>query len=374
MNKKATLVVSAINFFEGGPLSVLKDCLKFLNKSSYAVRFQIFALVHRKDLFNQQEFENIIFIEFPKSRKSYFYRLYYEYFYFRNFSRKNNVIFWLSLHDITPRLNGIEQAVYCHNPSPFREINVRNLMKNPTEFLFNLFYKYLYRINIKSNKYVIVQQQWIRDQFSSMFSLDKEKIIVATPDMSGMEDNNLMCHNNIENGRKTFIYPTLSRTFKNIEVIGEAVKYINSLGDFDFKIYITIDGSENHYAESITKKYKQYKQLVFIGKIERAKVYDYYNQVSALLFPSTLETWGMPITEFKKFKKPIIVSDLPYAKETINDYDKTIFFNPVDFKSLAHILIDIIGDRNLVYYPTSKLIYEKPHAENWESLFDVLFN
>ncbi|MEZ0450825.1 glycosyltransferase [Sphingobacterium thalpophilum] len=374
MENKAKLVVSAINFFEGGPLSVLKDCLRFLNKSNHAVRFQIFALVHRKDLFDHQEFGNIIFVEFPKSRESYFYRLYYEYFYFKNFSRKNNVIFWLSLHDITPRLNGIQQAVYCHNPSPFREVKVRNFMKNPTEFLFNLFYKYLYRINIKSNKYIIVQQQWIRDRFSSMFSLDKNRIVVATPDINEKGDIDLVRHSKIQCDKKTFIYPTLSRTFKNIEVIGEAVKYINGIGDFDFKIYITIDGSENRYAESIVEKYKQYKQLAFIGKIDRMMVYDYYSQVSALLFPSTLETWGMPITEFKRFKKPIIVSDLPYAKETVNDYDKAIFFDPMDFKSLAHILIKIIEGRGISYYPTKKLMYEEPHAENWKSLFDLLLN
>ena len=97
---KNNIVISAINFFEGGPLSVLKDCLTFLNESTYLKEYKFIALVHKKSLFVESEYANIEFIEFPKSRTSYAYRLYYEYVYFKSLAKKHNVFFWLSLHDI----------------------------------------------------------------------------------------------------------------------------------------------------------------------------------------------------------------------------------------------------------------------------------
>jgi len=380
MKNKPKIVVSAINLFEGGTLSILKNCLAFLTDSQYEEQYEICALVHRKDLFDLDDFANVSFVEFPKSRTSYFYRLYYEYFHFKHFAKENNVAFWLSLHDVTPRLTGVEQAVYCHNSSPFRKVDLKNLWVNPVEFFFTLFYSYLYAINIKKNKFVIVQQQWMREKFSTLFSLDKSNIIVATPnvqDVQRLETASPVLQSEKDNAQglsKTFIYPTLARSFKNIEVLGDAVRHINTLGDYDFKIVVTINGTENKYARSILEKYGDLKQLVFIGKVDRSKVYQYYGTVDALLFPSTLESWGMPITEFKNFQKPIVVANLPYAKETVNDYDKAVFFRPDDYKSLAHILIDIIEDNDIKYHPTDKLIYEEPYAPDWSALFTLLLS
>ena len=163
--KNKTLVISAINFFEGGPLSVLMDCLSFLNDSIHIKEYKLLALVHKKELFNLKKFSNIQFIEFPKSRSSYFFRLYYEYIYFKKFSKKHDVNFWLSLHDITPNVGDISQAVYCHNPTPFNSLNFSDLMIQPTQFFFRLFYKFLYKINIDKNKFVIVQQLWLKNKF-----------------------------------------------------------------------------------------------------------------------------------------------------------------------------------------------------------------
>ena len=71
---KHNIVISAINFFEGGPLSVLKDCLTFLNDSTYLNEYKFIALVHKKNMFDKSEYANIEFIEFPKSRASYAHR------------------------------------------------------------------------------------------------------------------------------------------------------------------------------------------------------------------------------------------------------------------------------------------------------------
>lgn len=372
MTHKKKVAISAINFFEGGPLSVLKDCLNFINSSGYINDYKFIALVHKIDLFDTNEYLNIEFIEFPKSRSSYFYRIYYEYFYFKTFAKEHDIAFWFSLHDMTPSVGSIPQAVYCHNPSPFNKVNFSDLYIQPTQFLFRLFYKFLYRINIKKNKYVIVQQLWIKNKFVEMFGLDKTKVIVAPPQISQIPEKYIEAVVVGEKKVKTFFFPTFPRPFKNIEVICEAAK-LAAKENSDFKIIITIDGSENKYSQTIYKKYKDVNNVEFIGLIKREEVYRYYSVSDCLIFPSKLETWGLPISEFKQFNKAIFASDLPYARETVGNYDKVVFFDPNDATKLSNLILTLVNNE-IHYDKVSPIEYSKPFAKNWNDLFKLMLD
>ena len=63
---KRKIVISAVNLFQGGPLTILNDNLKFLN-DNFSNNYEIVALIHSKHLFNLTELNKIKFIEFPKS-------------------------------------------------------------------------------------------------------------------------------------------------------------------------------------------------------------------------------------------------------------------------------------------------------------------
>lgn len=136
----------------------------------------------------------------------------------------------------------------------------------------------------------------------------------------------------------SFFYPAFPRFFKNYEAICEAVKKLNTNAINNFQVFLTINGTENRYSKYIYNKYKDIKSLSFIGLQSRDMVYEYYSKVDCLIFPSKLETWGIPITEFKDFNKPILLADEKYAHETIGEYDKVIFFNPDNHKSLSEIM------------------------------------
>ncbi|MBB2149895.1 glycosyltransferase [Pedobacter sp. LMG 31462] len=365
-----TIVISAINFFEAGPLSVLKDCLNHLNDDVYVSKYKIIALVHKLELFKADEYRNINFIEYPKSRKSYCYRLYYEYIHFKTIAVKQNVFFWLSLHDISPNVGDIPQAVYCHNASPFGPVVLKDIYVQPTQLLFSLFYKYLYKINIKRNKYVIVQQLWIKEKFHEVFGLKNDSIIIAKPQVPEIPAEFIKEEGT--NPEKLFFFPTFPRPFKNIEVICEAVKMLNEQGTSAFKVIITIDGTENYYSRDILKKYQHIPNINFVGLLKREEVYSLYGTCDCLIFPSKLETWGLPITEFKQYNKPMIVSDLPYAKESVGDYDKAKFFNPSDAKQLAQYMRDLIDGDGIGFSKSNPIVYPAPLAQNWQELFNIL--
>ena len=93
-----------------------------------------------------------------------------------------------------------------------------------------------------------------------------------------------------------------------------------------------------------------------------------------MIFPSKLETWGLPISEFKQFDKPIIVSDLPYAKETVNSYDKVSFFDPTNALELSAKMQMQIENQRPIYESTELIKYPDPHVASWSELFFRLLN
>jgi glycosyltransferase involved in cell wall biosynthesis len=360
MQKK--IVISAINIFQGGALSVLEDCLNILI-SDYSDSYEIIVFVHDKRHFNA---EKLTLIELPKSRKCYLYRLYYEYIWFYFQSRKIKPYLWFSFHDITPNVKADIRAVYCHNPSPFYKLPWRELTMEPKLGFFNIFYKYLYRINTTKNDFIVVQQDWIRKEFKKKLNSASE-IIVANPEVSPPD---IETPASTYNDRKRFFFPTFPRVFKNIECVCEAAKILSKRNE-DFELYITISGHENPYSKKILSRYGTVKNIKFIGVMKRNEVFDTLARSEALVFPSKLETWGLPLSEAKMFDKIILASDLPYAHETVGEYSKVSFFNPEDASQLADLMEKVLK-KTIQFEGNSAVEINSPYARNWNEIFSFL--
>lgn len=205
----------------------------------------------------------------------------------------------------------------------------------------------------------------MRDRFKSHFKINN--IISVHPDTIINTQKNSFENTNM--GLITFFYPSLPRVFKNFEVIAEAVKIIKESKDHRFRVILTLDGSENRYAISIFRKYSYLTEIEFIGLKDRETIFRLYNETDCLLFPSKLESWGLPLSEFKGFNKPIISADLPYARETLGDYGKVCYFNPDSANDLACHMQDLINGK--IKYDICEKV-ELPDANSWKELLDIV--
>jgi len=231
---------------------------------------------------------------------------------------------------------------------------------------FNVFYKYLYQINTKKNDFIVVQQNWIRKEFRKKFNAVSE-IIVANPEIS---PSTIATTSYANEDKKRFFYPTFPRVFKNIECACEAAKILNKKND-NFELCITISGQENPYSKKVVDHYRSVKNINFIGPLKRAQVFDLLSSSVALIFPSKLETWGLPLSEAKMFNISILASNLPYAHETVGAYSKVSFFNPEDAIQLAGLMESIL-DKTLQFDGNSLNKIDAPYARNWKEIFNLL--
>lgn len=363
---KPICVLSGINLFEGGPLSIYYDFIDSIIRNGLDKKYCIIAFVHKTELFEKYKQSQIRFYQLPLSRKNYLMRLYYEYIYFRKISAVNKADIWISLHDITPNVKASKLYTYCHNTIPFFKARLSDYKFSLKIVLFSLFYRFLYRINIKNNTSVIVQSDWMRKKFKELFKIDN--IIVARPVIKNQIIPPISQYKNKEGLKTTFFYPAFPRPFKGFEMLCEVAKILETkYKKKNFEFILTINGKENSYSDAVLKKYADLKSLRFVGLLARNAVFDLYQSCDALIFPSRLESWGLPISEFKPTKKPMFLVDLPYAHETLGDYDNVCFFSPDSAEDLANKINDFLEKKNIFKSHIFQLI-EEPYAKNWDSL------
>lgn len=367
-----TIVISAANLNKGGTLTILRDCLQYLSTLARRDNLRVIALVYQKKL---ADYPNIEYIESEWPKRMWVNRLWYEYIGMRRISRKiGRVDLWFSLHDTTPNVVAGRQAVYCHNPFPFYRWKWHDCLFAPKIVLFSLFSRLIYQIGINKNAYVIVQQQWIKNAFKVMFSLDSERIVIAVPDQPDRAE--LGGQRRVkENNVFTFIYAASPNSHKNFEIICAAAQLLYQEGIVNFRILLTLSGTENPYSRWLKRKWNHSVPVIeWLGFQSRESLFQCYVDSDCLIFPSRVETWGLPITEFSVLDKPMLLANLPYAHETAAGSTQVAFFNPNQPNELAlQMKRLIIGDSSFLS-SLGKTNCEEPNTHSWRELFDILLS
>lgn len=363
INQK-TIVISAINIHEGGALTILHDCLMAFNRvASSSVK--VVFLISNRSILKDLKVDNIDFLEFPHARKRWINRIFYEYLFFFWLSKKIRPDIWFSLHDVTPWVDCKRRYVYCHNPSIFLDMPLKDSHLDFTQYIFSKFYSCVYKINLGKNSNVIVQQQWFANAFYERYGFDD--LIVSSPDISykGNSTEPAISKHDVNSQNYSIFYPAFPRYFKNHSILLEAAKICD---DVDF--YLTISGNENRYSQHLTTN-KVNENVKLLGLISRNEVSNYYANVDALVFPSLLETWGLPITEAKDAGLDIIAADRNYCHEAVGDYQNVYWFDPLDIDDLVKS-IDRARDLNTLPDGPKSLDKSYPVINGWDNLVNFI--
>jgi glycosyltransferase involved in cell wall biosynthesis len=172
----------------------------------------------------------------------------------------------------------------------------------------------------------------------------------------------------------SFLFPSAPDSHKNFECVCQAAKIVREKsGINDFSVTITVKGDENAYAKWLYRKWGTgIPNILFTGYLDKKTLYSYYQQSHCLIFPSKIETWGLPVTEFASFRKPMLLADMPYAHESASGCSKVAFFDPDNPHELAVQMQRLIqGDESFLTTLEKNNIPE-PVARSWQELFILL--
>lgn len=364
--QKKTIVISAVNLIEAGTLVILRDCLSNLSELAAQGNYRVIAIVYNKELAN---YPNIEYIETRWPKKRWINRLWYEYVSLRSISKKLSPVYlWLSLHDTTPTVVAERRAVYCHNTYFFYKWKLHDLIFAPKIAMFAIFTKYIYKINILKNRYLVVQQDWFKKAMSDVFTIDGKAIIVAKP----KNEDRVPKFSDNQFEQYSFVFAGSPNSHKNFEVICQAAEILEERGIDNFRVYLTVSGQENKYSQWLYKNWGNLKAMNFIGFQTQGDLFEIYKKSHCLIFPSKVESWGLPISEFAMFNKPMLLAELPYAHETAAGANLVDYFNPQSPKELANKMEKLIYGDFSILKAQPLIQYNEPFANDWKELFSIL--
>lgn len=118
--------------------------------------------------------------------------------------------------------------------------------------------------------------------------------------------------------------------------------------------------------DEYTKLYKKTEDdphIKFYGRIPRSEVLTILSH-SILVFPSKIETLGLPLIEGMILQRQIAASDISPVIEVTEGYDSVTYFNPDDRDSISSALLKVL-QMNL-----SKRKFEDSYKNGWQAFFD----
>ena len=323
-----------------GALSVLKDYYSFVQ--SLKDNNEWFFIIGVKGLIEEDPDKPTIRVILREDvKKSRIVRLLFDHFTGSGFLRglKPDVI--LSLQNTLPA--GAEKIaqteIYLHQPLGFQKIKKFSFFDKWEREL--AVYQHLIAGEIdrslKRADRIIVQTKWMKDAVIEKDGIAAGKIDVIPPFVELCQPEDAELCKPIR-----FIFPAGCILYKNHQCIIDAVGLLVKKGIRDFIVIFT-ERKENLPWVHVPSECEELTE--WRGMIPREELTELYKK-SILLFPSYIETFGLPLAEARSLGRPVIAADTPFAREILSGYDKAEFFDPFDPAALAELMTKTQDDKN----------------------------
>ncbi|UNK62860.1 glycosyltransferase [Buttiauxella ferragutiae] len=333
------IIIIATAAVEGGALSVLNDLVGYIKRDN---NFYI-VYINEKALNKLPQIDNVEYR--IVDTKTLYKRFYFDFYGFNNFVKQEKPSLCFNMQNVAVRTS-CPQIVFIHQPIPFSDVKFNFF--NRVELRYNM-YKYIYfaymRLNNAFAKKIIVQTHWMNKAVKVRLKRKESDIIIVKPNV----DISLVRTWTYEGGND-FFYPAAEYSYKNHEILIDAFALLSKefLRNNHVRLVFTLEIES--LSERIINKIKHCELaefVIFLGKVSRDDVLNRLLKSRALVFPSILESFGVPLVEAAKLSVPIIASDLEYSREVLNDYQRVIYCTSTNAEEWSHAIERTVNRQEL---------------------------
>ena len=249
----------------------------------------------------------------------------------------------LSLQNMTVPWVKCHQTVYLHQSLQFAPVKFSFFRKHERSCAFRQ--KVICRMirnNLHRADEIIVQTEWMKKATIKWLGIAENRVQIETPFFeTNVNTVNCSLANN------AFFYPADGSVYKNHDVIVEACKILKNQQIIDFDVEFTISSEDNSHTKDIDKKIRENNlPISLIGYQKQKLVYQKYT-TKVLLFPSYIETFGLPLLEAREHRARIIVSDCAYSREVLSGYKNCKFVPWDDAYAWAKAMQELVMDQTV---------------------------
>ena len=351
------ILVLDVHASEGGALSILDDFYEQVIQNG-SDHIQWIFLVSTPEYLDTKFIKSY---RFPWIKKSWLHRLIFDNCFLPIFVRKADPDLILNLQNKAYRFRKVPEIVYLHLPFILTKHRFRLFRDEFKLWFYQKIYKAVIFKSYKNVGKIVVQTKWMKDELIRQAQIDQDRVAIVQPKLAlkfewGEEF--------LKSDLTEIFYPATGFSYKNHMIILKAMKDLKKIKEYS--AYFTIDPNENKYARTLSDYSKKHGLNVnFLGSINRDEVIKRLRS-GFLVFPSFIESFGLPLLEAKVLGVPIVAIDAPFSREILNDYERVSFFDGNDHCDLVTTLLE--------FRPNDKKLTNSDECPSNISLMDLILH
>lgn len=276
--------------------------------------------------------------------------------------REEQIEVLFSFSNTGPLFPGCRQILYIQQSIPYARFTPKEHQSAWRRFCWQ--FRTLVALAQWGSQRIIVQTAWIIPALreSVWNSIPMSRYVVSLPglpepacetvDASGCEALIARLDSLKGEGRFLLFYPTFLAPYKQIPYLLKALSLLKQQQPDRVSLVLTISEDSREYFpcreeifETIQRLDLDWPELVLTGSLSRTQVSACYERCDALVFPSVVETLGIPLLEAMAQKIPIVAVDKAYAREVCGS--AALYADPDNPQAMAECVEALMNDQIL---------------------------
>ena len=177
----------------------------------------------------------------------------------------------------------------------------------------------VYGPSIQHSDRIIAISQVTKDAIVEHYRIEPERVAVVPHGVEPLPHDILPRDHASEGPRPArpyLYYPAISLPHKNHAVLFDSIAKLASAGRFDYELILS--GKQTKHWKTLQRQIHRLgleKTVHHLGFVPYEQVQRLFRGAECILFPTTFEGFGLPVTEAFEARKKIIVSRLPIFRE-----------------------------------------------------------
>lgn len=331
----STILVNATAARSSGALSILNQFVSRIPKDDGS-KYYLFVDTDYKEIVQQS---NVVYVHLDTI--SWRKRIVWDESGLRRWVRKNalspDLIVSLQNTGVGYDKN-IPQLIYYHQPLPLSDRGWSIRKKNERKFfMYKHFYSFFVSRSVHKNTSIVVQIPSFKTAFVQKFKIPEERVHVIPPEVQTINYDEIAIRP-FADGKRHFIYPATPLLYKNHKVLLQALHELKKSDKEVFKgvkLHFTLKEDNALGLKKTAEELGVEDAVVFEGVLPFKQLLAYYKSMDALLYPSFIESFGLPLLEAAGAGIAIVASDLPYVHDVIGEYEGVSYVDYADYKGWA---------------------------------------
>lgn len=189
--------------------------------------------------------------------------------------------------------------------------------------------------------HLVVETQTVQDRLAKRLAIDAARISVIANSVNPLLETN-PCQLNTKANKFSILVPSAHYRHKNLEIIpfvAAEMKRIDPKLDFEFKLTLGSDSAPWRLIAASAENQGVRDNLTTLGVVPIVELGRAYASCSAVYLPTLREASTAVYPESFHFKRPLVTSDLDFARELCGD--AAAFVPPLDAAATAGILLKV---------------------------------